>query len=441
MVQDNIFALSTADMASAICVFRLSGPDVIEIINSFLKKEMKREGYVYYRDLFDPESGEKIDSGIVFFKENPKSFTGENMVEVQLHGSRAVIKKMNASLQNHPNLRLAEKGEFTKRAYLNGKMDILQAEALSDLISATTDYQRRMALEGLEGDFSAFIQDIQKRIFKLISLAAAMIDFADDEVPESVLNNISSLLVTLKGNLKQFLDHADHINEVKDGFKVVIMGAPNAGKSSFINKILGRDAVIVSDIAGTTRDSLEFFLDIKGYPFKFFDTAGLRITDDPIEKEGIKRALSLSETADLILYLQDPEEDFVPFYNDFPQDKVVTIFTKKDIKKINIKILHNYFNISVSDNSYSDILNYCAQYFSYHYDNKDRFSLSRERYISSLNQLLNALENTEQALKDDDFFIFSEELQCALAFIEELTCKLETEDMLGDIFSSFCVGK
>ena len=363
------------------------------------------------------------------------------MVEIQLHGSRAVIKKMYLAFQTCKDLRLAEKGEFTKRAYLNGKMDILQAEALSDLISATTDYQRRMALEGLEGDFSDFVNNMKAEIFKLISLSSAMIDFADDEVPETVFTNIQNALIKAKHSLDEFLQHSTQINEVKDGFKVVIMGAPNAGKSSFINKILGRNAVIVSDIAGTTRDSLEFFLDIKGYPFKFFDTAGLRLTDDLIEKEGIKRAFQLSEQADLILFLQDPDEEFISFYNDLDQDKVITIYTKKDIKNINKKNILNYFNVSVDGNSISYVLDFCASYFSYHYDNKDRFSLSRERYISTLNGLYSALVNSEIALNNDDFFIFSEELRCALAQIEELTCKLETEDMLEDIFSTFCVGK
>ena len=216
----------------------------------------------------------KLIVELFFFKRNPNSFTGEDMVEVQLHGSRAVIKRMYTALQHCHGLRLAEKGEFTKRAYLNGKMDILQAEALSDLICASTDYQRRMALEGIEGNFSRFICDIQQRIFKLITLTSAMIDFADDEVPITVHNSILEKIISVSDEINHFLNYSSNINEIKDGLKIVVMGAPNAGKSSFINKVLGRDAVIVSDIAGTTRDSLEFFLDINGYPFRFFDTAG-----------------------------------------------------------------------------------------------------------------------------------------------------------------------
>ena len=173
----------------------------------------------------------------------------------------------------------------------------------------------------------------------------------------------------------------------------------------------------------------------------FLIQRGLRQTDDPIEMEGIRRALKLAEQADLILFLQDPDIEFSHFYSKLPSDKLVTIFTKKDINYKYIKFKGFYFYTSVADISINWVLEYCASYFNFYYDNKDRFCLSRERYIASLNQIATYLSNAKQALNNDDFFIFSEELRCSLSAVEELTCKLKTEDMLGDIFSTFCIGK
>lgn len=441
-MSDNIFALSTPDLPSAICIFRLSGPDVLDITNQLLKKPLPQENKIYFRSFYTPNKQDIIDHGVVFFKRAPHSYTGDNMVEIQLHGSRAVIRKMHDILVHISNLRQAEKGEFTKRAFLNNKTDILQAEALGDLIHATTDYQRRMALEGMEGHFSNFIEAIRQAIFKLMSLTSALIDFADDEVPESVASEIHSLLQENKNKLSGFLNNARTIDEVKNGLKVAIMGAPNAGKSSLINAILDKDAVIVSDQEGTTRDTLIFNLDIKGYPIRFYDTAGLRETQDPIEKEGIKRALQTAQETDLILFLQDPSKILSPFYAQLPQEKIIPIYTKSDQHNINPSYFAHYFKVSAHQKKNLDyIMSYLALYFRHHFDQRNCFSLSQERYRIALQDILYSFEKALFMETEEDFFLLSEELRIALGHIEELTCKINFEDVLGDIFSSFCIGK
>lgn len=440
-MNDNIFALSTADLPSAICIFRLTGPDVVDISRSLLKRDISKPNYTYVRDFFDPNSGELIDKGMIFFKKGPHSYTGEDCVELHLHGSRAITQKIYQLFSNIPNLRQADKGEFTKRAFLNGKIDILQAEAIGDLVSATTDYQRRMALEGLDGKFSMFVENLRTDIISMISTTSALIDFADDEVPPSVVIELQKKLDHVSARVDNFISSVCSISEVKNGLKVAILGAPNAGKSSFLNSILGRDAIIVSEIEGTTRDTLEFQLDIGGYPILFFDSAGLRETNDPIELEGIKRSLEIANKSDIIFFLHDPNVSLSPFYRTLDQSKIVNILTKSDKNFSGKPIFDQYFRFSIYDDPLKDnILFYCKVFFKFFYDQKDSFSLSRERYLNSILKIQSCLKSAHIQISNDMFF-FSEELFLAKRYIEELTCEIGTEDILENIFSSFCIGK
>lgn len=444
---DTIFALSTPDIASAICVFRLSGRNVYAIAKILTQKKHFKSHKVYYSHIYDPKTHEKIDSGIVFYKKSPHSFTGEDSLELQLHGSRAVIKKIHAILASLTLCRPAEAGEFTKRAFLNDKIDIFKAEALSDLISAQTDYQRRMAQEGLSGKFSDFITNLRNDIITLNAHTHAMIDFADDEVPQSVENMLKLSVETQIQHLNGFLNSVYNASEVKKGLKIAIVGAPNVGKSSFINNILGRDAVIVSDIAGTTRDVLEFCLDIRGYPIIFYDTAGLRETECPIEKQGIELAYQKMADADMILYLQEPTINVgsvldISVYN----DKILNIFTKKDIYKESINIKkhnnHQYFYISnVSRETVNSIFDYITAYFKFHYDKQQQTPLLNERYQFHISKILEQFKIAKQNLRLGDFFLFSEDLKIIQYEIERMTCRIDTEELLDTIFSTFCIGK
>ena len=441
---DTIFALSTPDIASAICVFRLSGQNCLQIAKTLSKRKSLKSDKVYYAHIYDPQTHEKIDSGIIFYKQAPHSFTGEDSLELQLHGSRAVIKKIYSVLASLALCRPAEKGEFTKRAFLNDKIDIFKAEALSDLISAQTDYQRRMAQEGLSGKFSNFITDLRHSVITLNAHTHAMIDFADDEVPASVENTLKTAIDTQINTLNSFINNAYNASEVKKGLKIAIVGQPNVGKSSFINNILGRDAVIVSDIAGTTRDVLEFTIDIQGYPIIFYDTAGLRKTECPIEKQGIALAYQKMEEADLILHLQDPQNENDAILNILQYNtKILNIFTKKDIYKKNItKNNKNYFYISnVSRETLNPIFDYITAYFKFYYDNNAQTPLLNERYYVHIDTILKQLKIAQTNLIGGDFFLFSEDLKIVQYEIEKMTCRIDTEELLDTIFSTFCIGK
>jgi tRNA modification GTPase len=440
---DTIFALSTPDIASAICVFRLSGHNCLQIAKILTKRKNIYSDKVYYAHIYAPQTHEKIDSGIIFYKQAPHSFTGEECLELQLHGSRAVIKRVHSVLASLPLCRPAEAGEFTKRAFLNDKIDIFKAEALSDLIAAQTDYQRRLAQEGLSGTFSKFITDLRHSIITLNAHTHAMIDFADDEVPPSVENALKTAIDTEINSLRGFINNAYNASEVKKGLKVVIVGQPNVGKSSFINNILGRDAVIVSDIAGTTRDILEFSLDIQGYPVIFYDTAGLRETQCPIEKQGIALAYEKMDDADLILHLQDPQNDNNVVNLSQHKGKILDIFTKKDIykKKITNK-KQNYFYISnVSRETLNPLFDYIAGYFKFHYDNHAQTPMLHERYYHHMEAILIQLQIAKTNLISGDFFLFSEDLKIVQYEIEKMTCRIDTEELLDTIFSTFCIGK
>jgi len=447
---DTIFALSTPDIASAICVFRLSGSNVPEIARILTKRSVFKSDQVYYASIYDPKTHEKIDSGLVFYKKSPNSFTGEDSLELQLHGSRAVIKKIHSVLSNFDLCRPSIEGEFTRRAFLNNKIDIFKAEALNDLISAQTDYQRRLAQEGLSGEFSNFVTNLRNDILKLNAFTHAMIDFADDEVPSDVEKELVKTINDQILKLEIFLAQSYNASEVKKGLKIVIIGEPNVGKSSFINNILGRDAVIVSDIAGTTRDTLEFTVDIQGYPVIFYDTAGLRDAECPIEQQGIARAYEKIVEADLIFHLQDPSES--NFNNQTysaliaeHSKKEIKIFTKKDIYKNSNKIKKHdgvYFYISNVSRETLDILyRFIAEYFKFNYDNHTHMPLLNERYLLHMHNILNQFKQTIQNLSQEDFFLFSEDLKIIQYEIEKMTCSIDTEDLLDKIFSTFCIGK
>ena len=441
---DTIFALSTPDIASAICIFRLSGDKSYQIAQILTKKLHFNSDKIYYTHIYDPETAEKIDSGIAFYKQAPHSFTGEDALELQLHGSRAVIKKIHDILSKLPLCRHAEAGEFTKRAFLNNKIDIFKAEALSDLIASQTDYQRRMAQEGLSGVFSKFIINLRQQVVQLNAYTHALIDFADDEVPKTVEDYLIATVQAQINDLSDFLTNSYNASEVKKGLKIAIIGQPNVGKSSFINNILGRDAVIVSDIAGTTRDVLEFTLDIQGYPVIFCDTAGLRQTQCPIEMQGIALAHQKMSEADLICYLQEPiDKDNNALNLQEFQSKTINIFTKKDIYKNNItKNSDNFFYISnVSRETLDPLLSFIVQYFKYHYDQSQQTPLLNARYYQHINNILIQFKIASKNLLSNDFFLFSEDLKIIQYEIEKMTCSIDTEELLDTIFSTFCIGK
>ena len=285
-----IFAVSSGAGRAGIAVIRLSGPDALEAVTSFtgLTNILPRKATRV--TVNDPDSGEPLDDGLVLVFPHPKSFTGEDVAELHVHGSRAVLDDVIDALSRQPALRPAEAGEFSRRAFDNGKLDLTAAEGLADLINAETTAQRRQAQRQLRGDLAALYDDWRDRLIKAIALFEAEIDFSDEELPPGLRDEVDSAIEILESEIKGHIADPDRGRRVRDGFYITVLGAPNVGKSSLVNRLSKRDVAIVSEVAGTTRDVIEVHLDLGGFPVIVADTAGLRRGSDVIENEGIRRA-------------------------------------------------------------------------------------------------------------------------------------------------------
>ncbi|MDG2032418.1 MAG: tRNA uridine-5-carboxymethylaminomethyl(34) synthesis GTPase MnmE, partial [Rhodospirillales bacterium] len=300
-----IFAVSTGSGRAGIAVIRLSGPSALKAVSSFTGLTDIPPRKATRVTLTDPESEETLDDGLVLVFPQPKSFTGEDVAELHVHGSRAVLDDVMLALSRQPALRPAEAGEFSRRAFDNGKLDLTAAEGLADLINAETTAQRRQAQRQLRGDLAALYDDWRDRLMKAIALFEAEIDFSDEELPRGLRDEVDAAVKVLETEIKGHVADPDRGRRVRDGFYITVLGAPNVGKSSLVNRLSKRDVAIVSEVAGTTRDVVEVHLDLGGFPVIVADTAGLRDGSDVIENEGIRRARERAETADYRVVLFD----------------------------------------------------------------------------------------------------------------------------------------
>ena len=290
-----IFAVSSGAGRAGIAVIRLSGPDTLEAVTRFTGLTDIPPRKATRVTVKDPDSGELLDDGLVLVFPKPKSFTGEDVAELHVHGSRAVLDDIIIALSRQPALRPAESGEFSRRAFDNGKFDLTAAEGLADLINAETTAQRRQAQRQLRGDLAALYDDWRERLMKAIALFEAEIDFPDEELPPGLRDEVDSAVQLLEAEIKDHVADPDRGRRVRDGFYITVLGAPNVGKSSLVNRLSKRDVAIVSEVAGTTRDVVEVHLDLGGFPVIVADTAGLRHGSDVIENEGIRRARERAE--------------------------------------------------------------------------------------------------------------------------------------------------
>ena len=302
---DTIFALSTAPGRAGIAVVRISGPDADEALLTLTKDSLPDPRIATLRSLLDKANNVRIDTALCLRFVAPLSFTGENSIELQIHGGNAVIAAVLNELAKIRNFRLAEAGEFTKRALLNGKLDLTQAEGLADLIDAQTEAQRKLALRQMEGETGRLIENWRQRLLRGAAWFEADIDFSEDEIPPDAQDQSRAQLAEIHKEIENFLSDNRRGEILRDGFHIAVIGPPNAGKSSLVNALARRDVVIVSEIAGTTRDVVEVRLDLGGYPVIIADTAGLRHTEDAIEAEGVRRAEQRAELADFRLLLLD----------------------------------------------------------------------------------------------------------------------------------------
>lgn len=381
-----------------------------------------------------------VDTALVLYFPGPHSFTGEDCLEIQCHGGRAVVSRILQILSEMPHLRQATAGEFTKRAFESGKLDLVEAEGLADLITAETEMQRRLAAEQSSGGLSRLYDTWAKRITHARAMIEAEIDFADeDDVPGSVSQQVWHDMESLLQELTDHLDGAEAAEIIRDGLKVVIMGEPNVGKSSLINALVKRDVAIVTDIPGTTRDILTADMDINGYAVRFYDTAGLRQSDDVVEREGIRRAQLAAAEADLVLFLRDLSVPPRP-ESGLPEVPVLRVGTKADLAFD--KDWEGQVDVRISSPTGAG-LNDLTRLLSDHLNRLTHSSMAlptRQRHVQNLEEARKALGdacfNSNSGLD-----LRAEQLRVAAVSLGRITGSVDVEDLLDRIFSQFCIGK
>ena len=427
---DTIFALASATGKAGVSVLRVSGPKVLDVATSMLEFCPKQRNASFVR--INDQNGELIDTGIAIFFKSPASFTGEDVLELHVHGSVSVISALSDRLSKFDTVRLAEPGEFTRRALDNNKLDLSQVEGLADLINSETEAQRKQAQRILSGELGRKVSEWRSDLIRAAALLEATIDFVDEEVPEDVYPEVNELLSDTCKVLQAEAEGAVFAERLRSGFEVVILGRPNVGKSSLLNKLAGREAAITSEIEGTTRDVVEVRMDLNGLPVTLLDTAGIRATNDVIEGLGIERALERGVKADLALILTD--DGGLPDGVDEIGDKIF-VFTKGDLtgNKDAVSVLTGA-GIDELIDKISDFL-------------KEKSVVvgvaSRDRHRTSLTRAIDHIEMVRLMLEDgcDQTELLAEGVRSAIGALDSLIGQVGVEDILDEIFSSFCLGK
>ena len=441
-----IYALSTGPGVSGIAVIRISGKETKIAINKITRKSLPKPRTAVLRKFNKIDDNQLIDEGILLWFPGPESYTGEDMAEFHVHGSRAVIKEIQNSLSQIPNLRLAEAGEFTKLAFQNGKINLLKAESVSDLISSETEIQRQQAIKVMSGKSSEKFNLLRERLLKILSKVEAKIDFPEDDLPENILLNIHSETKSIREDIQKILNDQKVGERIREGFKISIIGPTNAGKSSLLNYLSKRDVAIVSEIAGTTRDIIEAHLNLDGYPVVISDTAGIRDSKNEIEKKGIKLALKKSENADLNVIVIEPKSvDFKDFFNDNITKKSILVINKIDLGTDQISSeIKKYDPIYISikeEKNLDELINLIKENLKNKFVSSEDIFITRERHRINLEQCLESLKNFEEKKSLEDFDKAAEDLRLATRYLGIIVGKVDVEEILGSIFNDFCIGK
>lgn len=438
-MSETIFSLSTGGLPSGVAVIRLSGSATrfaFETIAGFVP-EPRQASYRTFRD----QDGQIIDRGLVLYFPGPASFTGEDCGEFHLHGSRAVVARMQMVLSGLRGLRQAEAGEFTRRAFDNGKLDLTEVEGLSDLLAAETELQRRAAIDQAGGHLRALYESWMIRLTHARAMLEAEFDFADEEdIPGSVSDTIWPDLHRLVVEMTRHLEGVKWGETIRDGYRVALVGAPNVGKSTLLNRLADRDVAIVSDKSGTTRDAIEVRLDIGGYLVRVFDTAGLRETGDEIETEGIRRSVQLAKGADLVLVLDDGQGQSVP-PDMIPHDiaaAVVRVRTKSDLQPPSEPGAELSLSALTGD-GVRDLVGRIEQELVKRSVYVEGLP-NRARHESLLRESVSRIEAAISARVMGPE-LAANELHAAADALGRITGRVGVEDLLGVIFSQFCVGK
>jgi len=443
----NIFALSSGKGPSGIAIVRISGPQTLDICTSLTNEKNIKSNEINLCKFIDPKNKKIIDpEALLLWFPKPNSFTGDDLAELHIHGSNAVISYLLKVLSDQKNCRLAEPGEFTKIAFQNNKIDLVKAESIGDLIHAETELQREQAANLVQGYASKYYENLRKKLVKSLSYIEAKIDFAEDDLPESVLKEVQKSIKQVHIDIKGILEDQKVGEKIRDGFRISIIGDVNAGKSSLLNLLAKRDAVIVSEEEGTTRDVVETYLNIDGYPVILADTAGIRKAKNKVEKEGIKRAIKKAKEADLTLVMIDVSKKTINSdVKKLINQDCILVFNKSDLTK---KIPKNDFKkndqilISVKNNKNIDnLIKTIKAKLSKKFMKSNNILVTRERHRAKLNA---ALKEIEKFLKKDqkkEIETAAEDLRLATRHLGSIVGKVDVEEILGSIFQDFCIGK
>lgn len=442
-----IFALSSGRGRAGISVIRVSGSETKKAISVLTKnKNLPTPRQATLNWFYDPLSGERIDRGLVIFFSGPNSFTGEDIAEFHVHGGYAVVTEFLEALSSIDGLRSAEAGEFTRRAFDNGKMDLTVAEGLADLINAETSAQRRQALRQMDGELADIYEGWREEIVRAMAYLEADIDFSDEEIPDDVTAGTKTIVEKLRAEIGDHLNDSFRGERMRDGLQVVLLGAPNAGKSTLLNYLSKRDVAIVSDIAGTTRDLLEVHLDISGYPVNVTDTAGIRESFDVIEAEGVRRAEQKAQKADLkILIIDGSQESSVDDkMMDYVDDNTMILWNKLDLGQAGqhkiTEAIGNWVVSLSSEEGLSDFMVDFQKEVGKRMELTEVPSLTRARHRENLKS---ALTHIDRYLNADhsELELLSEDLRMAARDIGKITGMVDVEEILEKIFKEFCIGK
>ena len=441
-----IYALSSGPGISGIAVIRISGPETSKAIKLLTGKSVPKPRIATLRKINKINTSELIDEGIILWFPGPESYTGEDMAEIQVHGSKAVIDALHTSISNIENCRLAEPGEFTKLAFQNGKINLLKAESIADLISSETEIQRQQAIKIMNGKSADQFNFLREKLLKILSHVEAKIDFPDEDLPNDILKEIKKSSEDVLKKIEKILDDQKVGERIREGFKIAILGPTNAGKSSLLNHLSNRDVAIVSEIAGTTRDVIETHLNIDGYPVIVSDTAGIRESKNEIERKGIKLSLNRAEEADLKLVVVDAKNlDFTDVLKGLLDENAILVINKSDLLESDIdpeiKKLDHVL-ISIKENlNIDELILKIKNNLKNKFITSDDILITRERHRQHLEQCLEHLKNFNKKNEVEDFDKAAEDLRLATRHLGMIVGKVDVEEILGSIFNDFCIGK
>ncbi|NPA61142.1 MAG: tRNA uridine-5-carboxymethylaminomethyl(34) synthesis GTPase MnmE [Epsilonproteobacteria bacterium] len=446
-MSSTIVAIATATATSSISIVRVSGIDALKIAKSITRRDEFKERFAYLSSLYGRD-GELIDQAVVIYFKAPKSFTGEDIVEFQCHGGHIVANEILESAIYY-GARLAQAGEFSKRAFLNGKIDLTEAEAISKIIEAKSINGAKILARQLKGELKKFIDETRDELLKAISYAEVMIDYAEEDIPDDIINTLRDIVGSLELKMRRLVESSKRREGLISGFRVAIIGKPNVGKSSLLNSLLNYDRAIVSNVAGTTRDTIEEEIKISTHRVRLIDTAGIRDATDEVEKIGVGRSIASLEDADIIVAMFDNSREFTD-----EDSEILELIDRNGDKSIIVALnkvdLHREFDISriekfnyleiTADRDYEPIVDEISKILDSIGDMEEPMLISN-RQIEAVSKARDALLIAREPLLNGELELFSYHLQDSVKYISSISKPFDSEEILDKMFSQFCLGK